>query len=163
MAEEHGWRERLERLLPLYGHRNWVVVSDAAYPAQVGAMEVLATGKEHLMVLRDVVSALRRARHVRPIVWLDAELDALTETMAPGVEATRDGLAAVLRELSPSPVLHAELIERLGAAAQSFNVLVLKTTCTVPYSSVFIELDCGYWSAEQEAELRRAMAAGDVA
>ena len=160
MPEELGWRERFERLLPLYGHRNWIVVSDAAYPAQVGAMEVLATGKEHLMVVRDVASALKRAQHVRPVVWLDAELDALTESMAPGAEATRAGLATLLGDLSPSPILHAELIERLGAAAQAFRVLVLKTTGVVPYSSVFFELDCGYWSPEQEAELRRAMAPG---
>lgn len=38
-----------------------------------------------------------------------------------------------------------------------FKVLVLKTTEVIPYSSVFIELDCKYWSAEQEKALREKM------
>ena len=29
-----NWERQLETLLPLYGHRNWIVVADSAYPAQ---------------------------------------------------------------------------------------------------------------------------------
>jgi len=36
-------------------------------------------------------------------------------------------------------------------------VLVLKTTMTIPYSSVFIRLDCKYWSADAEKRLRARM------
>jgi hypothetical protein len=39
---------------------------------------------------------------------------------------------------------------------------VLKTNMTLPYTSVFIELDCGYWSPEAEARLRAAMEAAPV-
>ncbi|MDE3198919.1 MAG: hypothetical protein KGN84_21400 [Acidobacteriota bacterium] len=27
-----SWRATLEERLPLYGHRNWIVVADSAYP-----------------------------------------------------------------------------------------------------------------------------------
>jgi hypothetical protein len=37
-------------------------------------------------------------------------------------------------------------------------VLVLKTRLTIPYTSVFIRLECGYWSADAEKRLRAAMA-----
>jgi hypothetical protein len=30
---------------------------------------------------------------------------------------------------------------------------------TIPYTSVFFELDCGYWSAAAEQRLRKAMSA----
>jgi hypothetical protein len=30
---------------------------------------------------------------------------------------------------------------------------------TIPYTSVFFELDCGYWNAEAEVRLRQAMLA----
>ena len=44
-------------------------------------------------------------------------------------------------------MLHADLIQRVGAAAESFRVLVLKTTGTVPYSSVFVELELdAHWN-----------------
>jgi hypothetical protein len=36
---------------------------------------------------------------------------------------------------------------------------VLKTNMTVPYTSVFIRLDCRYWSADAEQRLRARMAA----
>jgi hypothetical protein len=43
-----GWERQLRESLPLYGHRNWIVVADAAYPAQSkhGIETVLATGDQ---------------------------------------------------------------------------------------------------------------------
>jgi hypothetical protein len=35
--------------------------------------------------------------------------------------------------------------------------VVLKTEATIPYSSVFIQLDCGYWDANKEKKLREKM------
>lgn len=157
MPLESDWRARFAHLLPLYGHRNWILIADSAYPAQVGSIEVLATGEDHLSVVREVLEAVRTATHVRPLVRLDAELDAVTEDLAPGANVVKAGLQEVLADLAPEPVAHAELIERLGSVAQAFSVLVIKTTGTVPYSSVFVELDCGYWSAEAEAALRKRL------
>lgn len=152
------WRQRFAELLPAYGHRNWILIADAAYPAQVGAIEVLATGGDHLAIVREVMDALRSAPHVHPVVRLDAELQHVTDDLVPGADALRSTLVADLADLNPEWMLHANLIERVGEVAQKFPVLVLKTTGTVPYSSVFIELDCGYWSPAQEAEMRRRMA-----
>lgn len=42
-------------------------------------------------------------------------------------------------------------------AATDFLVIVLKTTFTLPYTSLFIQLDCAYWSAESEKKLRAAL------
>lgn len=151
-----AWRERFSELLPLYGHRNWILVADAAFPAQLGAVEVVATGEDHLAVVQEVLRALNDAPHVRPIVRLDAELDFLPETIS-GLKATRSGLHRALQGLECSVALHADLLEHLAEVARTYRVLVLKTTGTVPYSSVFVELDCGYWGADQEAMLRRGM------
>ena len=158
ILQSSDWRARFKALLPLYGHRNWIVIADSAYPAQVGALEVVATDEFHLPVVREVLSALRAAPHVRPTVWLDAELEYLSEDLATGAEATRADLLAALRDLSPGALPHAELLARVGKSAAEYRVLVLKTTGTVPYSSVFVQLDCGYWSAESEAALRERMA-----
>jgi hypothetical protein len=157
MPSPDDWRSEFRRLLPLFGHRNWILVADAAFPAQVGAVQVLATGEDHLSVVGEVIAALKEAPHVRPIVWLDAELNALSEALAPGTEALRTALAEALQEQPPTPRPHAELLERLLEVAQSYRVLVLKTDSLVPYSSVFLELDCGYWSPESEAALRSVM------
>ncbi|MBM3459350.1 MAG: hypothetical protein FJX77_12570 [Armatimonadetes bacterium] len=155
-----SWSVQFAERLPLLGHRNWILVADSAYPAQVGAMEILATGKEHLGVVQRVLQEVQAAPHVRAHVFLDAELAYLTEALAPGWEETHQRLHALLDPLQPESVLHEELIGRIGAAARDFQVLVLKTTGTVPYSSVFFELDCGYWSAESEAALRERLKSG---
>jgi hypothetical protein len=151
------WRAEFARLLPLFGHRNWIVVSDSAFPAQVGAVEVLATGEDHLETVRAVMAAITAAPHVRPVVWLDAELNALVEGLAPGVEATREGLTHALKDVPTASVMHLEVLERLSDVSMTYRVLVLKTTGIVPYSSVFIELDCGYWSTRNEMRLRQMM------
>jgi len=35
-----------------------------------------------------------------------------------------------------------------------YKILVLKTDQTVPYTSVFIKLDCGYWNEGKEKRFR---------
>lgn len=157
MTGSTDWRTRFRALLPLLGHRNWILVADAAYPAQVGAVEILDTGDALLPVVEEVLRDLQAAPHVAPVVRLDAELDYLTDELAPGVTELRAALHTRLSQHAPTPVLHQELIERLGEVARSFQVLVLKTSSTVPYSSVFIELGCGYWSPEDEGRLRALM------
>jgi len=51
-----------------------------------------------------------------------------------------------------------EIISKLDEAGKTFHILVLKTTLTIPYTSVFIRLECGYWGADAEKRLREAMA-----
>ena len=36
-------------------------------------------------------------------------------------------------------------------------MLIIKTPMTLPYTSVFFQLECGYWNAESEQQLRDAM------
>ena len=157
MPEPTDWRTQFDRLLPLYGHRNWILVADAAFPAQVGATEVIATNEDHVAVVREVLGRLKDAPHVRPVIHLDAELDELPEPLVPGLKATRGDIHRIIAGLECHLALHAELLDRLEQISESYRVLVLKTRGTVPYSSVFVELDCGYWTPEEEATLRRAM------
>jgi len=53
--------------------------------------------------------------------------------------------------------LHEEIISRLDRTGDVFQVLAIKTKMRLPYTSVFVELDCGYWNAQAEDRLRAAM------
>ena len=46
------------------------------------------------------------------------------------------------------------LITLLQSANKSFDVLVIRTHTALPYSSVFLELQPGYWDNESELRLR---------
>ena len=149
------WQSRVESVLPEYGHRNWIVIADAAYPMQSApGIETIATGDDHFVVLNHVLEAIDGASHVQPIVMLDAELDHVTPGDAPGVTDYRTRLRESLGDMQTKVMPHEEIINRLDEDSRVFKVLLLKTNLTIPYTSVFIQLDCGYWDADKEKRLR---------
>jgi len=152
------WRARLNDELPLLGHRNWIAVVDSAYPLQTSAgIETVETGSDHLDVVRTVLDQVGNAKHVRPVIFTDSELAAIPENDATGVTAYREALSKVLGARETQSLPHEEMIAKLDEAGKTFHILVFKTNLTIPYTSVFIRLDCGYWSAEQEKRLRETM------
>ncbi|MFZ0515885.1 MAG: RbsD/FucU domain-containing protein [Acidobacteriaceae bacterium] len=152
------WQMKVQQELPLLGHRNWIVIVDSAYPLQTSpGIETVETGTDQLTVVRDVLQAIAHSRHVRPVIFMDAELPFVTEQQAPGVTKYRSEIKAALAGLPVNSVLHEQLIQQLNQTGNSFHVLILKTTLTIPYTSVFLRLDCRYWSDAAEQELRKEM------
>jgi L-fucose mutarotase/ribose pyranase (RbsD/FucU family) len=152
------WQQKLGSELPLLGHRNWIVIADSAYPAQSGqGIETIYTGAKQLDAVRDVLAALDRVKHVQPVVHLDSELERVPGTLAQGVEAYRASLGKLLQGRRVDRMPHGQLIAKLDEAGKTFRVLIFKTDLTIPYTSVFLELDCGYWGPEQERLLRNAI------
>ncbi len=153
------WLTRLREEMPLLGHRNWIAVVDSAYPLQTSAgLETVETYGDQLDVVREVLDQIGRTGHVRPVVFTDAELRLVPESDAPGVDAYRAALGHILESMPAQSLPHEQIIAKLGEAGNTFHVLVLKTKMTIPYTSVFIRLDCGYWTDEQEKRLRDKMA-----
>jgi len=152
---ETGWQSRLDSAVSLYGHRNWIIIADSAYPKQNSpGIETIVADADHLEVLDSVLDKVAAAPHVRANVMLDAELDSVPENEAPGITAYRKLLKNRLQGKDVKTMPHEDIIASLDETAKLFNVLIIKTNMTLPYTSVFLELDCGYWSAEQEKELR---------
>jgi D-ribose pyranose/furanose isomerase RbsD len=153
------WKQELDRRLQEFGHRNWIVVADAAYPSQSNSgIETIVTSSSHLDVLDRVLKAVAKQPHIRPQIRLDSELKAVSDQDAPGVHQYRQRLSALLKTSEVVELNHEEIIAKLDTAASLFRVLILKTTFAIPYSSVFLELDCGYWSSDREVRLRATIA-----
>jgi hypothetical protein len=153
------WRARLNREMPLMGHRNWIAVVDSAYPLQTSAgIETVETNADQLEVVKTVLGQIAKSEHVRPVIFTDAELKVVPESDAKGVTAYREALATILTKTEAQSLPHEEIIAKLDEAGKTFHILVLKTRMTIPYTSVFIRLECGYWSADAERRLRAAMA-----
>lgn len=159
-ATTAGWRAQLATELPLLGHRNWILIVDSAYPLQVSpGVETIETGANQLFVLHTVLSEINRSIHVRPDIFMDAELPYVPDNDAPGASAYRSDVATLLSGYTVQSMPHAKLLDTVAQAGEQFHILVLKTTMAVPYSSVFIRLNCRYWGDDAEARLRQAMAA----
>jgi hypothetical protein len=154
------WREKVADAMPLLGHRNMILVVDSAYPLQSApGIETIETNAPQLEVLRHVLAVIDHSPHVRSLISMDAELPFVPEEDAPGVTTYRMEIADILRPYPIQSVLHETLLGTVDRTSAHYNVLILKTTMAVPYTSVFITLDCRYWGADAEKRMRERMAA----
>lgn len=159
-ADHAAWIQVVKDRLPLYGHRNWIVVADSAYPDQSrDGIETIVAHENQLAVLKTVLALIGESKHVRPIVYTDKELPLVDEADAPGISDYRDQLASILNGQTANVLPHEQIIAKLDDVSKTFRVLIIKTTLTIPYTSVFLQLDCAYWSADQENRLRAKMSA----
>ena len=107
--------------------------------------------------LGQVIEMIRSAPHVRAEAFLDSELEFLTDDLCPGAENFKRLLDQKMDGVPRVVLAHDEIIAMLDEAAKTFRVLIIKTPALLPYTSVFFRLECGYWSAQSEAELRSRM------
>jgi hypothetical protein len=100
-----NWEDILKDRLQLYGHRNWLVVADSAYPAQSRqGIETIIADEEHTTVLDRVLAALRACKHVRATVYLDRELSFVPEENVPGIGLYRQKLNSCFERFEVSSI-----------------------------------------------------------
>lgn len=155
-----NWKADVVSEMPLLGHRNWILIVDSAYPLQVSpGIQTVETGEPMLAVAHFVLGAIDQSVHVRPDIFMDAELPFISDQDAPDASAYRRSIGDLLRGFQVVSEPHEKLLSEVAQAGNTFHVLVLKTDATIPYSSIFIRLNCKYWSDDAEQRLRARMAA----
>jgi len=115
-----------------------------------------------LEVVRYVLGSINHSIHVRPVIVMDAELPFVRDDDAPGASTYRAEIGDLLHAYPVQSMQHEKVIATIDEASRQFHVLVLKTRMTIPYTSVFLRLDCKYWSAEAESRLRSRMSAAQI-
>jgi len=154
------WKASIAKAMPLLGHRNWILVVDSAYPLQTSpGVETIETGADQLTVVQTVLDGIHSSIHVRPAIYMDAELPFVSDQDAPGASTYRTQIAKLLQGYEIESQPHENILADIDGAGKLYHVLVLKTTMAIPYTSVFLRLDCKYWSADQEKRMRARMAA----
>jgi hypothetical protein len=157
-ADSPAWKTRVAEAMPLLGHRNWILVVDSAYPLQTSpGIETIETNADQLEVVKYVLGAVNNSIHVRPLITMDSELHFVPDQDAPGASAYRAAIGNLLQGYKIDTLQHERILANMDLTSKQYHILVLKTTMTIPYTSVFIRLDCKYWSAEAEKRLRENM------
>ena len=152
------WKTEVTEAMPLLGHRNWILIVDSAYPLETSrGIETVETNTDELSVVRAVLESINSSRHVRPVITLDSELAFVPDEDAPGASAYRAQIGKVLQGYDVQSQPHEAFLKAIDKEGRTYRVLVLKTNMTIPYTSVFIRLDCKYWSADAEKRLRAKM------
>jgi hypothetical protein len=160
--QQKPWRQLLDERLPYLGQGNWIVIADSAFPFQpTPGIETILSNESQIETVRQVLTALSKDGHLRPVVYIDRELKYVAEQDAAEVSAYRQLLSGVFEKLYQSPVsdtlTQQAILRSLGEASKAFTVLVIKTNSVLPYSSVFIELKPGHWTDDAEQRLRQSI------
>ena len=149
------WKTAVANQAAQLGYRNWIVVAEASFPAQNrSGIRQVAADVEVPEALEQVLTALEMTQHVRPQVYVTRELRSLDEEMVPGIEAHRKRVKEALHGHEATELDQESLMTLLQDANRSFDVLVVRTKTALPYTTVFMELQPGYWDAESESRLR---------
>ena len=152
------WKKEFTEKLSLLGHRNWIIVADKAFPQQTAAgIEYMDTHEKIAPVVEVVLEELKKAGHVAPLIYQDKELQYLTDGESKGIDAFKTGIGKIIGTTPAETILHDSVFTRLDQSSKLFKVLVLKTDELLPYTSVFMQLNCAYWNGDSEKKLREKM------
>jgi D-ribose pyranose/furanose isomerase RbsD len=156
--DEALWKSAVNRQSSQLGFRNWIVVAEASFPAfgRTGVHQV-PSNVEIPEALDYVLQAIDQTQHVKPNIYLTRELRSMSNDSAPGIDELRQRLQGSLHGMETTCLEQESLMTLLTDANRSFDVLIIRTTSALPYGSVFIELQPGYWDAEAEQQLRARM------
>jgi L-fucose mutarotase/ribose pyranase (RbsD/FucU family) len=156
---DNGWRAAVANQSSKLGYRNWIVIAEASFPAhsRPGVRQVTAD-VEVPEAVDYVLNALERTQHVRPNVYVTRELRSVENDFAPGIDAFREQIRESLHGYEPTELDQQSLLVLLEDANRTFEILVIRTVSALPYTSVFLELQPGYWDSDSENRLRERIA-----
>lgn len=154
-----NWQTILQDKLPLLGHRNWIVITDMAYPLQAKeGITTLYAKEPYAEVLSHIKKMVDNSSHVYAHIYQDKELSFLEEDFCPGINQLKNEMQEILPPSEIINIEHDNLIARLDSISNLFEVVIIKTGLTKPYTSTFFELDCKYWDSGKQSTLNKRIA-----
>lgn len=159
MQGDNSWQAAVNRQVGQLGYRNWVVIAEASFPAhnRPGIRQV-TTNAEVPEALDYVLSTLEKTENVRAQIYVPREFRSVENDFAPGIDEMRKRLQSAFHGHETTELDQQSLLTLLEDANRSFDVLVIRTPTALPYSSIFLELQPGYWDVDSETKLREKIA-----
>lgn len=149
------WGGMISREIDALGIQNWIIIAESSFPVvSRRGVRTVVVDAEIPELLDYVVNDLERSEKVTPSFNTARELPFVSNDRAPGIEQFRKDLKTALHGHEVRELEYRSLALLTHSESSKFAVLVLKSRTALPYSSVFIELDSGYWDRELEDELR---------
>lgn len=163
VRNQTDWQTVLKEKLPLLGHRNWIVVTDMAYPSQAKkGITTLYAQESYVDVLSIVKKMLDHSPHVYAHIYQDKELSYLDDRFCLGINQLKTKIEEVLLSSEIKSIKHDHLIARLDSISNLYEVIVIKTELAKPYTSTFFELDCKYWDNNKQTELNKKISSAEM-
>ncbi len=153
-----AWGKTVSREVDALGIQNWIIIAESSFPvvSRVG-VRTLVVDAEVPELVDYVVNHLESSENVNPTFNTARELPYVSNDRAPGIDQFRKDLKEALHGHEVRQMDNRSLTLLAHSDASKFAVLVLKSKTALPYSSVFVELDSGYWDRGSEDKLRLDM------
>lgn len=159
LQKENSWQAAVDRQVAQLGYRNWIVIAEASFPAHNRpGLRQINTSVEVPEALDYVLTALEQSESVRAQVYVARELRSVENDFAPGIDDLRKRMGSAFHGHETTELDQQSLLTLMEDANRSFDVLVIRTPTALPYSSVFLELQPGYWDVDSETRLRDRIA-----
>ncbi len=152
------WLETVDQEVQKLGSFNWIIVAEPSFPAlSRSGVTTITTPVTTTEALNGVLQSIDAHSHVRPRIHLSREADAVTEQDTPGINDYRSQLKKILDERETLTLTNNALNLLITDARKNYRILVIKTSTSLPYTSIFLELESGYWDGVSETALRKRM------
>jgi len=152
------WGGVVSREVDALGIQNWIVIAESSFPVvSRRGVRTVVVDAEIPELVDFVVNDLERSENVTPSFNTARELPYVKNDRAPGIDQFRKDLKEALHGHKVRQLDYRSLSLLAHSDASKYVVLVLKSKTALPYSSVFIELDSGYWDRDSEDGLRTEM------
>jgi hypothetical protein len=159
--DDAPWQRVLQHRLEVFGTNNWIVVTDAAYPAQNSdGIEIITASEPQIVIVKTVFDALTNSKLLAANVSTTAELAHIPEQDAQGITTYRASLSQLFTGQTIDTLAQESAISKIEEASHHVRVLVIKSTSPLPYSSVFFQLTSANWSPDAEKRLRESISGG---
>ena len=153
-------RDTISPQLQQLGARNWVVIADPTYPIPAGTgAQTMVVSAGSLDTFREVLDLIEQQGALTPRIWINNEMEAITDNLAPGIEHYNTSINNLVSGRFCYRLDERIISAQVAEASHNFRVLFIKTPTQLPYSSIAIELDSGYWDSDSETEIRERLAA----
>jgi len=149
------WAAALNQELQTLGYGNWIIIAESSFPSHSRrGVRTVVVDDEIPAVLDHVVTSFDRSATVVPSFNVARELPFVSNDRAPGIDQYRSRMKAALHGNPMRYLDYRSLGTIVQDTSKKFAVLVIKTKTSLPYSSVFIELDSGYWDRDSDDQMR---------
>lgn len=158
LSKAPTWLSTVDQEVQKLGSFNWIIIAEPSFPAlSRSGVTTITTPVSTTDALDGVLQTLDAHSHVRPRIHLTREASAITEHDTPGINDYRAKIKKVLNERETLTLTNNALNLLITDARKNYRILVIKTTTSLPYTSVFMELESGYWDGVSETALRKRM------
>lgn len=154
-SQQARWNKSLGHEISELGAYNWIIIADAAYPAP-GRPEahMILSPNEIPETLENTLQVIENSAHLRPRIYLTRESFQIDDSTAPGISFHKMEITQALHGHPNQKLSERSLESMLRHSINGNRILIIKTPTTLPYASIYIELESGYWDGDSETTLR---------